>query len=117
MDSRARLVRYRSVLLLPPALHTDREDAFNARAAAADKPLVLMDRKNAKVQGARTRIEVCDLFTNKRQFVHVKRKTKSAILRHLSPRGHQCGGAAVGCKALHPTSGLPKAGRPPPLAP
>lgn len=76
-----------SDLVLPAARRNEREDAFNARTAAVDKTLALMDRKNGKVQGARTHIEVCDLFTRKRQFVHVKRKTKSATLSHLFSQG------------------------------
>ncbi|MFY2558568.1 DUF6119 family protein [Corallococcus terminator] len=76
----------KSTLVLPPAKSTDREDDYNIQAAKSGK-FILMDKKNSFVSEGKTSIEVCDLLTKDRQFVHVKRKTRSSTLSHLFSQG------------------------------
>ena len=47
--------------------------------------LALLDTKCARVDGSA--IEPCDLFDSRGQFIHVKRKTRSATLSHLFAQG------------------------------
>lgn len=76
----------RSKLVLPAAKSTDREEDYNIEAARVGK-FILMDKKNSFVTEGKTSIEVCDLLTKDRQFVHVKRKTRSSTLSHLFSQG------------------------------
>jgi uncharacterized protein (TIGR04141 family) len=72
---------------LPAAQAGEEEGTYNANAANASKNLVLFDKDNKKAKGARTAIEPCDLFSNSRQFIHVKRKLRSSSLSHLFAQG------------------------------
>ncbi|MCP3064882.1 TIGR04141 family sporadically distributed protein [Myxococcus sp. K38C18041901] len=76
-----------SKLVLPSAGSEQHEDDYNSQVAKTSKNYALMDRRNVFVDGSKTRIEVCDLFTKDCQFVHVKRKTRSATLSHLFAQG------------------------------
>jgi uncharacterized protein (TIGR04141 family) len=70
---------------LPPYLRTDADEgAYNARVANAyPSRLALMDRKLVRYGG--TPIEVCDLFSADKEFIHVKRYGgASAPLSHLA---------------------------------
>ncbi len=73
--------------LLPDITETgkDAEGRYNERAAEASG-FVLMDKKCIPIPGE-TRIEVCDLFSRRGEFIHVKRKTRSATLSHLLAQG------------------------------
>ena len=51
----------------------------------------LFDRKILTPQGASSGIEVCDLMTERGEFIHVKKRTKSATLSHLFAQGHVAG--------------------------
>jgi uncharacterized protein (TIGR04141 family) len=75
-----------SSLALPPARRNEKENSYNRRAARAHGH-ALLDMDLARCSGAATPIEVCDFFTAQRQFVHVKRKTRSATLSHLFAQG------------------------------
>jgi uncharacterized protein (TIGR04141 family) len=74
-------------LRLPQAKAKEHEGAYNERAADGRKDLALLDKKNVRCGGAFTPIEVCDLLSDKRQFVHVKHRTSSATLSHLAAQG------------------------------
>ncbi|WP_342376836.1 TIGR04141 family sporadically distributed protein [Myxococcus stipitatus] len=76
-----------STLVLPPAGSAQHENDYNSQVAKTSKNYALMDRKNAFVDESKTAIEACDLFTTDSQFVHVKRKTRSATLSHLFAQG------------------------------
>ncbi|NTX56169.1 DUF6119 family protein [Myxococcus sp. CA039A] len=76
----------KSTLILPAAKSTDREDDYNFNVAKS-RGFILMDKKNSYVAEGKTSIEVCDLLTKDRQFVHVKRKTRSSTLSHLFSQG------------------------------
>jgi uncharacterized protein (TIGR04141 family) len=63
------------------------EGEYNARAAAAHG-YFLLDKKLVKTDRATSSIELCDLLTPAKQFVHVKhRKGGSAGLSHLFAQG------------------------------
>lgn len=75
-----------STLKLPNATAGEKEGDYNSRVAGS-KGYALLDQKNVRARDANSDIEVCDLFTSTRQFVHVKRKTRSATLSHLFAQG------------------------------
>lgn len=62
------------------------EDAYNRRAAHELKAL-LLDKQTVKLSSHVTPIEVCDIFTSDRRFIHVKRHLASATLSHLFAQG------------------------------
>jgi uncharacterized protein (TIGR04141 family) len=72
---------------LPPARVGMMEGAYNRSANKASKSFALLDEKLIKCTGARSRVEACDLFSAERQFIHVKRKTRSSTLSHLFSQG------------------------------
>jgi uncharacterized protein (TIGR04141 family) len=74
-------------IALPDARGKEDEGKYNKRAAAGRNDLALLDRKNVKCDGAFTPIEVCDLLTKKKQFVHVKHRASSSTLSHLAAQG------------------------------
>ncbi|MGC4033099.1 MAG: TIGR04141 family sporadically distributed protein [Tepidisphaeraceae bacterium] len=73
-----------ATLSLPPAKTSHDEGAYNASVEKLPG-FILMDKKCSRAFG--DAIEACDLFTTKKQFVHVKRKTRSATLSHLFSQG------------------------------
>jgi uncharacterized protein (TIGR04141 family) len=63
------------------------EGAYNTRAAKRDKAnLICLDRRLISYP-PRGKIEVCDLYSKSRQFVHVKRCAGSGTLSHLFSQG------------------------------
>lgn len=57
---------------------------YNERLALAGQPgRAMLDRVLARFQGETGPVEICDVFTSERQFVHVKRGVSSAALSHL----------------------------------
>lgn len=65
------------------------EGDYNDAVYNSDKAnCFLMDRKNIPYGGGRNKIEFCDLFIKKSDFVHVKRFRGSACLSHLFMQGH-----------------------------
>ena len=71
-----------SQTLAPIAIkHGEDEGAYNARLAA-DKGWLLLDKANFHV-GSYDKIEICDLLTDQRQFICVKKMKSSATLSHL----------------------------------
>ena len=71
-------------LHLPDAQVGESEKDYNERASQK-KGVYLCDRKCLRVSGSS--IELCDLFTTKRQFVHVKPWRSSSTLSHLFAQG------------------------------
>ncbi|MGI6239476.1 MAG: DUF6119 family protein, partial [Christensenellales bacterium] len=64
-----------------------REDDYNEMVAKHNPEYILMDQKFHSVEGGPKKIEACDLFSKKKQFIHVKNKGKSAQLSHLFAQG------------------------------
>jgi uncharacterized protein (TIGR04141 family) len=81
-----------SSLSLPDAGAGEKEGEYNERVANTGN-YALMDQQNVRARDANSDIEVCDLFTPHGQFVHVKRKTRSATLSHLFAQGVMSGEA------------------------
>ena len=73
-------------LPLLPARPNEIEPKYNARVGKKLGHLVI-DGNLARCHGTNPAIEVCDLLTAARKFVHVKRKTRSATLSHLFAQG------------------------------
>ncbi len=73
---------------LPDIDQTNKESEgdYNERVQHTQKGWALLDKKNVRIVGA-SQIEVADLFTPAKQFVHVKRHTRSATLSHLFAQG------------------------------
>lgn len=64
------------------------EAAYNkAVAASANGTYALMDAIDIPVGGLRDKIEFCDLYSNSRELVHVKRYGASSLLGHLFNQG------------------------------
>jgi uncharacterized protein (TIGR04141 family) len=81
-------------------LKIESEGDYNTRAAAAHG-YFLLDKKLVKTDRATSSIELCDLLTPARQFVHVKhRKGGSAGLSHLFAQGGVAAEIMLGDKAF-----------------
>jgi len=85
-DLVARLPVIKSPGFLPTIRAGTAEGAYN-EAAANSKKMALMDKQNVRPAGPTSAVEVCDLFSKKGEFIHVKRHTRSATLSHLLAQG------------------------------
>ena len=74
-------------LSLPKCRAGEREGLYNERAANNDATLCLMDQKEVGVKGGARQIESCDLFTQKKQLIHVKKRERSSQLSLLFSQG------------------------------
>jgi uncharacterized protein (TIGR04141 family) len=75
-------------LALIDARTGETEGVYNRRAAdASNGDLALLDADPVQYGGGRSSIEICDLLSLRRIFVHVKAKTKSSTLSHLFAQG------------------------------
>jgi uncharacterized protein (TIGR04141 family) len=75
-------------LTLPVAKTGELESDYNARVCAGSSGAFhLLDKKVVMYGGGRSKIEVCDILTNDKKFVHVKAHIKSATLSHLFSQG------------------------------
>jgi len=71
-----------------PDYNDQNEEMYNRRVCqAAPATYALMDRKTIKHGGGSSRIEFCDLYTRRREMVHVKRYEGSGTLSHLFAQG------------------------------
>jgi uncharacterized protein (TIGR04141 family) len=78
----------RAAVSLPPARDGEGEPAYNRRAADDDpSSRALLDADLSQVASERGPIEICDLITDRGEFVHVKRKTQSQRLSALFAQG------------------------------
>ena len=71
---------------LPPIATGTSEGDYNEVAANSER-FAFMDKSLVRPSGAASAIEVCDLFSRSREFVHVKKHTRSATLSHLLAQG------------------------------
>ena len=67
------------------------EGEYNEDAAAHLPTNLLLDKRTVRVATSTSPIEVCDVLTTDRKFVHVKRKLGSASLSHLFGQGYVSG--------------------------
>lgn len=72
--------------VFPDAKPGEREGPYNLRVAQ-ERGYAHFDSANKLIRVGNSRVEFCDLFTKGRQFVHVKRRTRSATLSHLFAQG------------------------------
>lgn len=64
------------------------EAEYNERlAASAPMRMLVFDAKIKRPGGAASGIEFCDVLTDEGEFIHVKRKSRSATLSHLFAQG------------------------------
>ncbi|HLI12746.1 MAG TPA: TIGR04141 family sporadically distributed protein [Alphaproteobacteria bacterium] len=81
-----------AALNLPAFRSGEDEGEYNCRAAQAPD-VHLFDRSLITFEGERGRVEFCDLLTEARQIVHVKKRAGSAVLSHLFMQGFVSGEA------------------------
>jgi uncharacterized protein (TIGR04141 family) len=71
-----------------PEFHHGSEAEYCADVAATQKErYVLLDQRTINIGGRYGKIELCDLFTSTKDFVHVKRYGASGVLSHLFAQG------------------------------
>jgi uncharacterized protein (TIGR04141 family) len=51
--------------------------------AAGNNKFALMDRKEVMIGGGRSRVEFCDLYSNSKEIIHVKKYGGANLLSHL----------------------------------
>lgn len=74
------------------ARFNEKEGDYNKRVADEDSNrLLLMDQRLIQPATGRDKIEVCDMFTTGKEFVHIKRYSGSATLSHLFNQGFVSG--------------------------
>ncbi len=86
---------------LPDANPDEPEGDYNIRAQAANAAaLALLDREPFRPSGATSSIEFCDLFSNDRKLIHVKKRSSSATLSHLFSQGSVSGDLFLNDKTI-----------------
>lgn len=75
-----------SSVYLPPAAPGETEPHYNQRVADGNSTLAYLDAKTIHLKN-RTAVEACDLYTRSKQFVHIKRQSRSSTLSHLFAQG------------------------------
>lgn len=76
---------------LLPAKPDMNEGEYNELAAKDSDYLLLLDKKTVRVESKTTPIEICDIFSDDGNFIHVKRKLGSSSLNHLFGQGYVSG--------------------------
>lgn len=76
----------KNVVALPNFVDAN-EGAYNTRVAGEANIYALMDRNLIVFEGAADPIEFCDLFSNSKEIIHVKRYAGSSALSHLFAQG------------------------------
>jgi uncharacterized protein (TIGR04141 family) len=89
-----------SAIVLPPYQPGETEGAYNHRAADGSEELHLFDRSMVTFEGERGKVEFCDLLSNHRQIIHVKRRGRSSLLSHLFMQGYVAAEAFIDYKPL-----------------
>lgn len=74
------------------AKFNEKEGEYNKRVAEEDSNhRLLMDQRLIQPTTGRDKIEVCDIFTTGKEFIHIKRYSGSATLSHLFNQGFVSG--------------------------
>lgn len=71
---------------LPAMQPGEREEDYNERAANGNNELICLDQHNFQLPG-HSKIEVCDLLSEKSEFICVKKYNESQTLSHLFSQG------------------------------
>lgn len=72
---------------LPVADGAMRESEYNSSVSQTVDGCLLMDMKTVGSPGRATPVEICDILTDDREFVHIKRHLGSSDLSHLFAQG------------------------------
>ena len=84
MNEQLRLIPDLELATLFDSVVGETERQYNVRVAGASNgALALLDGSLVPYGGGRSSIEICDLLSIERMFIHVKAKTKSSTLSHL----------------------------------
>lgn len=87
-DINERIERIPSSNISLPDYSHDSETEYNIDVHERNRSnLALMDRKPIPFGGGRSSIEFCDLYSNDRKFIHVKRYGSSSTFSHLFNQG------------------------------
>ena len=89
-----------SRVALPSHRSGESEGDYNARTARDSPELHLFDKSLIQFQGERGRVEFCDLLSEDRHIVHVKKRGRSSLLSHLFMQGYVAAEAFVDHQAL-----------------
>ncbi len=71
-----------STIKFDPCKANESEGVYNGRIAKSSSDYILMDKKLFYPDNGRSGIEVCDVLTKQRQFIHVKKGGSSSKLSH-----------------------------------
>lgn len=71
---------------LPDYNHTNEGD-YNIKVSENMRNICCMDKKNISYGGGYSKIEFCDLFSQKKQLIHIKQYGGSSVLSHLFNQG------------------------------
>jgi len=66
-----------------PSYGTNTEPSYLKSVAAGNGAYALMDRKEVMIGGGRSRVEFCDLYSNNKEIIHVKKYGGANLLSHL----------------------------------
>jgi uncharacterized protein (TIGR04141 family) len=72
---------------LTPAPVGESEGDYNASVGAANPSYAILDCKNIRTDEMASSVECCDLFSDQREFIHIKKRSSSATLSHLFSQG------------------------------
>jgi len=72
---------------LPSSKREWEEKTYNEYLTNTISESILFDRDLVRCDGARTTIEFCDVLTQDRRIIHVKKKSSSSTLSHLFAQG------------------------------
>ncbi|MBU7019205.1 MAG: TIGR04141 family sporadically distributed protein [Theionarchaea archaeon] len=73
--------------LLPNSPENKTEGDYNQEAADQNDSYLLLDKKIVRMNDVTSPIEICDILTDDKCFIHVKRKLGSSSLSHLFAQG------------------------------
>ena len=76
----------RSKINMPECCVSD-EGEYNLHTVSVMTGSVCMDKKMISHGGGRSKIEFCDIYTDKKEIIHVKRYGGSSVLSHLFAQG------------------------------
>jgi uncharacterized protein (TIGR04141 family) len=76
-----------------------KEDAYNDALSTSSPDYLLLDRKTVRVESHTNQVEICDVLTKDKGFIHVKRRGDgSASLSHLFNQGFVSADLTIGSK-------------------
>lgn len=77
-----------SAVVLPDCKAAWDEGTYNMKAAESSDHYLLLDKKTVRISNRTSAIEICDILTDDRGLIHVKKKKGSSSLSHLYSQGY-----------------------------